>query len=293
MGASDDGCRRALRPSWGIDPFDLVEGFDELIARDYVVVYTDFAGMGAAGPDSYLIGSTEGRNVLDIARAARGLDTGASDRVALWGHSQGGQAVLFAAELADSYAPDLDVQAVAVAAPAVELTELLNADIGDVSGVTIGAYAFDAYASVYADTPGADLDTILTPAAIAALPKMNDLCLFGQNTELHEIATPLIDGFLTGDPGEVEPWASLLAENTPGTARYDIPLFVAQGETDTLVRPDLTEAFVARQRALGTDVTSELIPKTGHGLVALRALKTMLPWLDRVAPAQGPPGRAG
>jgi hypothetical protein len=44
---------------------------------------------------------------------------------------------------------------VATAAPATDPAALLDADIGDVSGVTIGAHAFDAYAEVYRDVPGA------------------------------------------------------------------------------------------------------------------------------------------
>ncbi|WP_198165904.1 lipase family protein [Agromyces laixinhei] len=280
------GTRERCAPSVGIDPFDLIEGMGELIDRGYIVAATDYSGMGAAGPDSFLVGLTEGRNVLDAVRAAGGLDIGASDRVALWGHSQGGHAALFAAQQAADYAPELDVQAVAVAAPAVNLGKLLDADIGDISGVSIASYAFDAYSSVYASTPGIDLDTILTPAAVDAVPRMAELCLFGQNDELHELGQPLIGGFLSADPASTEPWASVLAENTPGGARLEMPLYVAQGATDTLVRPELTAAFVEQQRTLGTEVTSEVLSDTGHGLVALRALSTMLPWLEKTAPAR-------
>ncbi|OJX62949.1 MAG: lipase [Micrococcales bacterium 73-13] len=279
------GAEVRCAPSVGVDPFVSIEGFDALIARGYAVVATDYAGMGMPGVDSYLIGGTEGRNVLDAVRAAQRLDIGASGRVALWGHSQGGQAVLFAAQLAESYAPELEIESIAVAAPAVDLGGLLQADVDDVSGVTIGAYAFSAFASVYADTPGVDLSTILSPGAIGILPEMDSLCLLGQNQRLHELGAPYIDGgFLIADPTATEPWAALLRQNTPGGSRYDAPLFVAQGKDDRLVRPELTEAFVASQRALGTDVTSLSIPGTGHGLVALRALDELLPWMQRHAP---------
>jgi pimeloyl-ACP methyl ester carboxylesterase len=57
--------------------------------------------------------------VLDAARAARQLDgAGAGGRVVLAGHSEGGHAVLWAAELATSYAPELQVTGVAALAPA-------------------------------------------------------------------------------------------------------------------------------------------------------------------------------
>ncbi|QJU55800.1 alpha/beta fold hydrolase [Herbiconiux sp. KACC 21604] len=277
------GAAARCAPSVGIDPFDLIEGLDDLLDAGYVVAATDYSGMGVEGPDSYLIGETEGNNVLDAARAARALDgAGAGDELVLWGHSQGGQAALFAAERAESYAPELQLKAVGVAAPATDLVALLKADIGDVSGVTIGAYAFTAYASVYGpSTPGAELDTILTPAAVEAAPTMNELCLLGQNSELHAIGSPLIGGFLSGDPGTVEPWATLLKENTPGSSGepLPVPLFVAQGDVDELVRPEITADFVDEQRAAGTEVTYETVENTGHGLVADRALPGLLRWL--------------
>lgn len=271
-----------------IDPFG-IEGLTDLLSAGYVVAATDYPGMGAPGPDSYLVGTSEGNSVLDAARAARQISgTAANNRLLLWGHSQGGHAALFAAQDARRYAPDLNLLGVAVAAPATELGSLLKADIGDVSGVTIGAYAFQAYAGVYgATTPGATLSSILTPAGVAATPGMNDLCLLTQNTELHDIATPLIGGYLAADPTTTEPWASLLAQNTPGASAMPVPLYVAQGEADTLVRPQDTADFARAQCALGADVTYVSIAKTGHGLVAFRAMDTVLPWfahLDRGTP---------
>ncbi|MCS5736346.1 lipase family protein [Herbiconiux daphne] len=278
------GATERCAPSVGIDPFDLIEGLDDLLRAGYVVAATDYSGLGVDGPDSYLIGTTEGNNVLDAARAARALEgTGASDRLVLWGHSQGGQAVLFAGQSAAQYAPDLDLRGVAVAAPATDLAALLKADIGDVSGVTIGSYAFTAFASVYGpSTPGATLDSILTPEAAAQVDRMSQLCLLGQNSELHTIGDPLIGHFLAADPGTTEPWATLLAENSPGGTRLPVPLFVAQGDIDELVRPEITAAFVASQRQLGTVVTAETVENTGHGLVATRALPRLLDWLGTI-----------
>jgi pimeloyl-ACP methyl ester carboxylesterase len=280
------GATERCAPSVGVDPFDTIEGMNEFLSRGYVVVATDYSGLGVAGPDSYLIGTTEGNNVLDGARAARNLEgTGAGETLVLWGHSQGGQAVLFAAASAAEYAPEFDLRGVAVAAPATDLGELLKADIGDVSGVTIGSYAFAAFASVYGPTtPGAALDTILTPEAAAVNDRMAALCLFGQNKELHEIGEPLIGHYLSADPNTTEPWADLLAQNSPGAAKLPVPLFVAQGDDDELVRPEITASFVARQRSLGAEVAFEKIEGTGHGLVAVRALPQLMAWLEQENP---------
>ena len=42
---------------------------------------------------------------------------------------------------------------------------------------------------------------------------------------------------------EEEPWRSLLEENSPGPLPADIPVFLAQGSADGLVRPAITEAY--------------------------------------------------
>lgn len=278
------GAAERCGPSLIADPLSTIAGFGDLIRAGYVVAATDYAGLGAPGPDSYLVGETEGRNVLDAARAASRLDTGASDRVALWGFSQGGHAVLFAAQEAEEYAPDLDVQAVATAAPAIDLAALLDAAVADASGLVIAAYTLDSYSSVYASTRAIDLHTILTPDAAAAVPRLAELCAFDQDAELENLSRTLVGRFLAADPRSTEPWARLIAENTPGSTELDVPLYVAQGATDTLVRPELTQAFVEWQQSLGTDVTSEVFD-ADHGLVAYQALPSLLSWLERTAPA--------
>jgi pimeloyl-ACP methyl ester carboxylesterase len=275
------GAARECAPSYGFDPFLGIEGLRFLLDRGYAVVATDYVGMGTDGADSYLVGATGGNAVLDAARAARTLpEARANDRVVLWGHSQGGQAVLFAAERAAAYAPELDILAVAAAAPAADLSGLMSDHLDDISGVTIGSYAFTAYAGVYPDAP---LDGILTPAALETVPRMNELCLLTHISELHEIGGPLVGDFTTADPTKTEPWASLFAENSAGATAFDAPLFLAQGLDDELILPADTEKFARHEASLGIPVTLHEVSIATHGTIAYLALPAMLRWLDRVA----------
>lgn len=274
------GAARQCAPSYGFDPYLGIEGLRFLLDRGYAVVATDYVGMGTDGLDSYLVGATGGNAVLDAARAARAVsEARATERVVLWGHSQGGQAVLFAAQRAAEYAPELSITAVAAAAPAADLSGLMGAHLDDISGVTIGAYAFTAYAENYPEAP---LDGILSPTALEIVPRMNELCLLSHLSELHRIGTPLVGDFTTRDPTRTEPWASLLEENSAGAVAFDAPLFVAQGLRDELVVPDDTEQFAQREAALGMYVTFHEIPFADHGTIAYLALPAMLRWLDRV-----------
>lgn len=275
------GTARDCAPSLSLDPTIGVEGMRVLLDRGYTVVATDYTGLGAEGPDSYLIGATAGHNVLDAVRAAQQIpEAEAGSDVVLWGHSQGGQAVLFAAELAEDYAPELRIRAVAAAAPAADLSALMKTHLDDISGVTIGSYAFTAFAEIYADR-GADIGDILTAEAVAIQPQMNELCLLTHLDELHRIAEPVVGRFVSADPTTVEPWATLLDENSAGSSGFAAPLLVLQGLSDELVRPADTQGYVARAESLGIDVTYRTVSVATHGTIAYLGLIDLVEFLDR------------
>ena len=46
----------------------------QLVDAGYVVAATDYEGLGTPGVHPYLVGESEGRSVLDAARAARALE---------------------------------------------------------------------------------------------------------------------------------------------------------------------------------------------------------------------------
>ena len=118
-------CAPSLMPDVG----GMMWNLDAMISQGYIVVATDYPGLGTDGIHPYLIGESEARAVLDSVRAARDLpNSGATNRFAVWGHSQGGHAALYTGEVAAHYAPDLKLVGVAAAAPATYLVELFDAD---------------------------------------------------------------------------------------------------------------------------------------------------------------------
>ncbi len=267
----------------------------ELLAEGYAIAATDYPGLGVDAPSSYLLGVPESNSVLDIVRAAQRIDgVHASSRVVLWGHSQGGQAALFAAERAAEYAPELDIRGVAVAAPAANLNALMTDDIVNISGVTIASFAIAAYDDAYADRFGSDaIGAILTPAGAAATPDMAALCLLTQTEEIHAIADPLIGGYVTSDPATTEPWQTMLRENSAGGQPLTVPVFVGQGEADELVHPEATAGYVQLLCAQGADVAFHRYPGVTHGLAAYAALPDLLVWLPTLDGERGSAGVCG
>ena len=277
-------------PSLGLDPFELIEGLHELLDAGFTIAATDYPGMGVPGPSSYLLGVTEGNSVLDAARAARNLPGAhGNDDLWLWGHSQGGQAALFAAQDAATYAPEFTLHGVAVAAPAADLSVLMSDDIVNHSGVAIASYAFPAFELAYADRyTQEDMQAILTPAGQAGAPEIEKLCLLTQNADVQKIADPLVGNFVTSDPSTTEPWQTMLQENSAGGSPIEVPIFVGQGLADTLVIPQATIDFVGSLCDAGEHVDFHTFEGIDHGLVAYVSVPDLIAWIGDVRQGRAP-----
>jgi pimeloyl-ACP methyl ester carboxylesterase len=279
-------------PSTTPEVFALIPGLEAFLDAGYVVAATDYEGLGTAGVHPYLVGESEGRGVLDAARAARDLpEAGAGDQLLLWGHSQGGQGSLFAGQLAPSYAPDLTLVATAAAAPAGELQALLNDDADTPDGVVLGAYAVNAYLEIFGpDNPSMSASQVVTPEGEPAIDQIVPLCNLNQEAQLAPIAAPLVGKFFVDDPGSVEPWQNLLNENTAGATTIDSPLFIAQGDADTVVIPTTTAQLVQTYCGLGVNTTEKVYPGVTHDLIGYESAADVAAWMADVLAGQTPAG---
>jgi alpha-beta hydrolase superfamily lysophospholipase len=247
----------------------------DLVARGDVVAAADYEGLGTPGPHPYLVGESEGRSVLDAARAAGRLAAaGAGSTVVVAGHSQGGQAALFAGEIAPEYAPDLDVRGVAALAPATELSGLFAAT--QTKPEVQGFVAMVAQ-GIRAAFPKADVDAVVTPEAETALEQLDGAaCLFTTLAGFRDRHLTV----LKTDPGSVPSVADALRRSTAGNVDTRIPVAVYQGGQDALVPPAATAAYVARACARGDRVTAHVYPAAEHGTVLSVAAPDVLQWLD-------------
>ena len=74
----------------------------EFINEGYVVVATDYQGLGGGGKHQYAVAGTNGRDVIDSARAVSSMaEVGAGKKTIVYGWSQGGGATIAAASLSD------------------------------------------------------------------------------------------------------------------------------------------------------------------------------------------------
>jgi acetyl esterase/lipase len=276
-------------PSLAFFHFQQIQGLRDMVEHGYIVAATDYPGLGTAGPHPYLVGVSEARAVLDSVRAARAIaGADASSRFALWGHSQGGQAVLFSAIVAAQYAPELQLVGVAAAAPATELAALLQADLDTPAGKNLTAMTLWSWSRLY----NAPIARVTAPSAIPVIDRLANECIesiydlyLREHTE-----RPLETAFLTvPDLSTTEPWAELAARNTPGTLPPDIPVFIAQGTNDRIVPPRITQDYVRRLCAAGSRVTFDEMEGVGHGFAGMRSARDAVSWIaDRFAGREAP-----
>jgi Secretory lipase len=166
-------CAPSLLPSrWNAD---IIPGVNQALRRGWVIVATDYVGLGTPGPHPYLIGQGEARSVLDSVRAARQMPQLSLQRTTVvWGHSQGGHAALWAGTIAPTYAADVSVVGVAALAPASDLQALVEEVRNTLEGRILSAYILTAYSEIY---PDVSFDHYVRPAARVLVRETARRCL--------------------------------------------------------------------------------------------------------------------
>jgi acetyl esterase/lipase len=270
-------------PSLALFKFQQIMGLRSMVARGYIVTASDYPGLGTQGPHPYLVGASEGRAVLDSVRAAENLVGESGEDVALWGHSQGGQAVLYAGLLAPAYAPDLKLVGIAAAAPATDLGALMQADERSPGGKNLLAMTLWSWSRIY-DAP---LNSVVDTAALPVIERLAMICLESpiDLRPRRKIGEALQQHFLSvADPTTIEPWSRLLAGNTIGALPPSVPIFLAQGDADAVVSPAITHRYMATLCAAGDRVTLLDMPGVGHGGAAMKSALAAVAWMsDRFA----------
>lgn len=274
------GIARRCAPSLlGSDYAPFIPGLAPFLAQGWIVVATDYVGLGTDGTVAYLVGDAEAVAVLDSIRAVQGdPDAHASRSAAVWGESQGGHAALFAGQRVAAYAPDIDLVGVAVAAPATDLAELFRANAGTTFGDILAAYALASWSHVY---DGAELDDIVVPEARVVVDRVASLCIGPgkQTIALLPEAELLKLDFLGAQPWEQQPWRRLLAENTPGRAPTPAPIMIAQGLADPLVLPSVQRQFVQGLCDIDQTVDYREYDGVGHLDAGAAAAPDVTRWL--------------
>ena len=272
-----------------LGPIDPV--LDKLVAAGYAVVQTDYEGQGTPGVHPYLIGTANGRDAVDMVRAARQIEPGLSPRWAVMGHSEGGHAALFAAALAPSWAPELQLTGVVAEAPAAFISPFIGAMPKATAATPSFAFAalfMQAAASV---DPAVKLDQILTPAALALMPQTLDRC----SGALYRPDSwgGLVPASAFRSDAVMQPLLKVAAASDAGPLKIGVPVLILQGSTDTTVPKASSDALDKALCANGATVRYEVYAGLGHRPVVPASIDDALAWIAGRFASSAAPSNCG
>lgn len=270
------GLEDRCAPSKGFRFFghDFYELAPDIVGAGYVGVATDYEGLGTPGDHPYLVGPSEGRGVLDIAKAAQQIEeAGASERVVVWGLSQGGHAALFAGEIAPTWAPDLDLLGVATVAPGSELqTIVMTAPLFRRTRFILW-YIGLGFEAAYDELSISDIFDVDTIETITGLQESG-----GCFEEFEASANDSEGPAFTSNPLDLEGWPERLLESSPGYVRTEAPVLIVQSQDDTSVPVLLTNVLYDLLCGVGTEVDYRVLEGLGHDESSRASVPLLLEW---------------
>jgi pimeloyl-ACP methyl ester carboxylesterase len=261
-----DHCAPSSNPAWAFVGPTLVR----LAAEGFLAVAPDYEGIGTDDGHPYLHGPSEARAVVDAVRAARQLvgPGEASTRWAVLGHSQGGHAAAFVAELGPGLAPELDL----VGAAAFAL-------VADPAALVPFPTSLVLLAAGYLETDGATgMEDLLTAEGRVAVRAAGDTgCA---------VSGPPLDAVLLAEPDDPG-FRAYVTDNALALRPAAAPVLVLQGDADLLTTPERTAEAVARWCALGgAPIDQRVYTGADHGSIVDAAWADAVAWVrDRFAGA--------
>ncbi|WP_443047941.1 lipase family protein [Streptomyces sp. H39-S7] len=275
------GLADSCAPSAGFPTGTTAEGslIWQALLRGWAVAVTDYEGLGTPGTHTYTVGRAEGQAMLDAARAAErlpGTGLNADTPVGIMGYSQGGQASSWAAEIHDSYAPDLNVKGTATGGVPADLLKVADFNNGGVGAGLILASAVGHDAAY----PALDLAKYLNARGRSMVNIVRTQCV-----AIDAIAGLFqrIDQVTTSNPLHQADWQSALRADTLGTHGPDAPVYLYHGVVDELIPYTVGQQLRSDWCAKGVDVQWQPMP-LGHITGAIAGSPFAMEWLaDRFA----------
>ena len=276
------GVADTCAPSRWSDFYEYGDYLSALTGHGFVVVATDYEGLGTPGDHPYLDAEAEARGVVDSVKAVHHLIPDVTDAWVSIGHSQGGQAALVAGQYAQD--PDLPLAGVVAIAPASSL-ELLPLAL---TGSPEQGYLAFAAAGIVATDPTVELADLMGPDALAVSEVLDHGCWY-----------EVMAAFVDVDPAQLSPVTdagraavdAYLGRNEPATSPIDAPVLLVQGGADDTVPEAITGLLRDRLCGHGTVTAMEVYAGLGHDAVLVPSLDDTVAWIQArfagTAPADG------
>lgn len=280
-----------------LDAGDSVPFANSLLDQGWVVVASDFEGLGTPGRHPYIVGDSEAHGTIDIVRAARNLaSVHAGSDYAVWGHSQGGHAAMFALHDAATYAPELHLKGVVAGAPPSQLNlvyDYLKSSPYKYYLLMVAA----AINAAYGDA-AAPLSDVLNANGQALVNEVDNGCTgyLASKTagvDVEDLMVQQPDG--SYNPISNPTWGPLIDAQDPRTFTKPAaaPLLIIHGGSDEQIPTVSSQLLAGQLCATGQDLERWVYPGQSHAGVIGPSLASMISWIgNRFAGAPTPDAAA-
>lgn len=290
--AQSCGPSQVLDPAVSLNQYFLVGGnswtdyglpsLEAFINEGYVVVGTDYQGLGAGGKHQYVVAATQGRDAINSVRAVGSMpEVSASKKALMYGWSQGGATTLAAASLKDyiskknTAADGIDFLGFVAMAPA-DIAVLmgdkpLNQTTADqmmanlIKGFSGNVFNFTHFAmnmwGTQAAFPKLKLTDIFTDQGAKVLDEVfSNKCMHAASDTLNFAYANSFTALLKDKPTNTLEWAKAFLKGSVMPVKPVAPLVIYWGTKDVVVPPEMGKLYQMQMCALGGNVERVQLP---------------------------------
>ena len=315
--AQNCGPSQVIDPTRALNQYFLMDGDSwtdfgipngqEFIDQGYVVVATDYQGLGGGGKHQYAVAVTNGRDAINAARAAGSMnEVRAGKKTIIYGWSQGGGATIAAASQPEylaqkgtatdgleylgfvALAPE-DVAAMIPNIPnnEVDALKLMNGFTqANVPNVFLFAHFMMGLWGTQAAFPNLNLSDVLTDEGVKVVDKLS------RNKCMHVLADTY--SFAYGDrytsliksqPNNSLAWIKAYVAASVPAVKPVAPVIIYWGTKDTAVPPVMHQIYQKQMCAMGANVGRIQLPgEQSHFTTPGVSAPMYLQWVkDRIA----------
>lgn len=271
VGLGDD-CTPSARPRSPRDNEYLSHWLDQ----GYVVVGSDYVGLGTPGLMSYLNSATEAHSVIDSVRAVHQMDLPLSPKWAIVGQSQGGGAAINSAWWASrlTAGTGLDYRGVVATGTPANVERVVMEAGPDLPPAPAppAAISYTSYilAALREALPGIPIDSVLTPRGRELADLAETVC----KAELDQlVAGTTLNQLFSAPVSSLEGIGAALDGflGTP-TDGYDRPIFLGHGQHDGDVPLRSSQTLYEQLVDHHQDVELHIYPDQDHSGTVLASM---------------------
>jgi alpha-beta hydrolase superfamily lysophospholipase len=281
VGHPTTGISTECAPSFYRNLLGTVDLVANLLELGFVVVQTDYRGLGTPGSHAYLEPTAAARNIIDSVRAVRSLVPDATDEWWGFGVSQGGHAVFRANEIAGTYGNGLELKGTISMSPALDIRPI--ADAMAAGTLTPNQIAFLPLILTGLGTvhPELDIDDYLRGPirdTLRTFLECSDTAIV-QKQDVVKRTTPA--DYRPIDDAATDRLRGWLGEASLPQGRASAPMMVVYSSADTVILPSWTERAVEQACGEGDLITTVVVDGQSHGILDVGS--STADWVEAVS----------